>query len=53
MLNQLHIVPDVAISSGGLGLAALRYAESVAKAGAQVTLLTASNSAESLLQPSF
>jgi glycosyltransferase involved in cell wall biosynthesis len=53
MLNQLHIVPDVAVSSGGLGLAALRYAESVSQAGAKVTLLTTSCSTATLLRPTF
>lgn len=51
MLRQLHIVPDIAVSSGGLGLAALRYAEAVAQAGAQVTLLTTSLDSSTLLQP--
>lgn len=53
MIKQLHIVPDIAISSGGLGLAALRYAESVSKAGAEVTLLTMFHSTETLLRPTF
>lgn len=37
--NQLHIVADVTVTSGGEGLAALRYAESIARAGGVVTLL--------------
>jgi len=41
------------VSSGGLGLAALRYAESVSHAGAEVTLLTAARSDEALLRPAF
>ena len=38
VLKQLHVVGDISIRSGGLGLAALRYAQSVAKAGADVVL---------------
>lgn len=53
MLNQLHIVPDVAVSAGGLGLAALRFAESVSKAGARVTLLTTSSKTVTLLRPTL
>ena len=51
MLKQLHIVPDIALSSGGLGLAALRLAEAVAKAGAKVTLFSSSNGHQTLLKP--
>lgn len=51
MLRQLHIVPDIALSSGGLGLAALRFGEAVAKAGAHVTLFSASNPNQRLLKP--
>ena len=40
MQNQLHIVANAAVTSGGEGLAALRYAESVARAGCVVTLLS-------------
>lgn len=40
-MKQLHIVHDISIRSGGLGLAALRYAQAVAKAGASVTLFVA------------
>jgi len=52
MLKQLHIVPDIALSSGGLGLAALRFGEALAKAGARVTLFSASNENQALLIPS-
>lgn len=51
MLKQLHIVPDIALSSGGLGLAALRFGEAIAKAGASVTLFSASNPNHTLLKP--
>ncbi|NMM11435.1 MAG: glycosyltransferase [Polaromonas sp.] len=51
MLKLLHIVPDIALSSGGLGLAALRFGEAVAKAGARVTLFSASNGSQTLLKP--
>lgn len=40
MQNQLHIVANAAVTSGGEGLAALRYAESIARAGCVVTLLS-------------
>jgi glycosyltransferase involved in cell wall biosynthesis len=40
MQNQLHVVRDAAVTSGGEGLAALRYAESISKAGCLVTLLS-------------
>ncbi|GAO34784.1 group 1 glycosyl transferase [Sulfuricella sp. T08] len=40
MQNQLHIVANTAVTSGGEGLAALRYAESIARAGCVVTLLS-------------
>ncbi|HEY0665071.1 MAG TPA: glycosyltransferase [Gallionella sp.] len=40
MQNQLHIVANASIASGGEGLAAFRYAEAVARAGADVTLLS-------------
>lgn len=42
MGRQLHVVHDISVRSGGLGLAALRYSQSVAVAGADVTLLVAS-----------
>jgi glycosyltransferase involved in cell wall biosynthesis len=38
--NQLHLVADAAVTSGGEGLAALRYAESISKAGCSVFLLS-------------
>ena len=38
--NQLHIVANAAITSGGEGLAAVRYAESVAQAGCVVILFS-------------
>lgn len=50
VLKLLHVVPDIALSSGGLGLAALRLAEAVAKAGARVTLFSASNGDGALLK---
>lgn len=53
MLSQLHIVPNIAVSSGGLGLAALRYAEHVSRAGAKITLMTASCETDILLERSF
>ncbi|QXZ09312.1 glycosyltransferase [Comamonas sp. Y33R10-2] len=37
-MNQLHLVPSIAIDFGGLGVAALRYAQSLALAGSNVTL---------------
>jgi glycosyltransferase involved in cell wall biosynthesis len=40
MQNQLHVVANSAATSGGEGLAALRYAESVARAGGKVTLVS-------------
>lgn len=39
MQNQLHVVKSAAKTSGGEGLAALRYAQSVATAGGNVILL--------------
>lgn len=39
MQNQLHVVNSAATTSGGEGLAALRYAQSLAKAGCNVILL--------------
>ena len=51
MLKQLHFVPDIALSSGGLGLAALRFGEAVAKAGASVTLFSTSKPNQTLLKP--
>lgn len=40
MTNQLHIVASAAETSGGEGLAALRYAEAIGRAGCAVTLLS-------------
>ena len=37
-MNQLHIVQSIASDFGGLGLAALRYAQALALAGANVSL---------------
>ena len=51
MIKQLHIVTDLAISSGGLGLAALRYAEAVAQVGDVVNLLVAKPVASPELTP--
>jgi glycosyltransferase involved in cell wall biosynthesis len=47
-MKQLHIVHDISIRSGGLGLAALRFAQAVAKAGASVTLFVANRTADEL-----
>lgn len=47
-MKQLHIVHDISIRSGGLGLAALRYAQAVAKAGARVTLFVAVRTSDEL-----
>jgi len=38
--NQLHVVANAVPASGGEGLAALRYAQSIAHAGCVVTLLS-------------
>ncbi|MES2025537.1 MAG: glycosyltransferase [Pseudomonadota bacterium] len=40
MQNQLHVVANAAVTSGGEGLAALRYAESIAQSGCMVTFLS-------------
>lgn len=50
-MKQLHIVHDISIRSGGLGLAALRYAQAVAKAGASVTLFVAVRTSDELEVP--
>lgn len=50
-MNQLHIVHDISIRSGGLGLAALRYAQAVAKGGARVTLFVAVRTSDELELP--
>lgn len=41
ILKQVHVVSDISVLSGGLGLAALRFAHAVAKAGAEVILFVA------------
>lgn len=53
VVNQLHIVPDIAVSSGGRGLASLRYAEALSKAGANVTVLATSPHIDNLFKPTF
>lgn len=40
MQNQLHVVVNAASTSGGEGLAALRYAEAIAQAGERVFFLS-------------
>lgn len=40
MQNQLHLVANAAVTSGGEGLAAIRYAESISQAGCEVILLS-------------
>jgi len=40
MNNQLHVVASAETTSGGEGLAALRYAESICEAGCSVTLIS-------------
>lgn len=52
-MKQLHIVHDISIRSGGLGLAALRYAQAVAKAGACVTLFVAVRTSDELELPEY
>ncbi len=47
MQNQLHVVTSTAATSGGEGLAALRYAQAIASAGCMVTLLSRYISGES------
>lgn len=51
MQNQLHVVANAARTSGGEGLAALRYAESVAHAGGAITLLSKHLSGKSICIP--
>ena len=53
-MKQLHIVKSIALNSGGIGVASLRYAESLASAGVDVRLLALekSNSELSILSPS-
>ena len=47
-MNQLHIACDISIRSGGLGLAALRYAQALSKAGSKVTLFVANRTSDEL-----
>jgi glycosyltransferase involved in cell wall biosynthesis len=52
-MSQLHIVVDLSVRSGGQALAALQYAQSVALAGANVTLFVVNHTADLLaLEPS-
>lgn len=46
VLTQLHVVASAAATSGGEGLAALCYAQAIARAGCVVTLLSKSASGE-------
>lgn len=39
-VRQLHVVANAGLNSGGEGLAALRYAQAIGKAGGEVTLLS-------------
>lgn len=47
-MRLLYVVESISLSCGGLGLAALRHAESVAKAGAEVVLFVAERSDQEL-----
>ena len=47
-VKQLHIVHDISVRSGGLGLAAMRYAHSIAKAGARVVLFVVKRTSDEL-----
>lgn len=40
MQHQLHVVADTSLTSGGEGLASLKYAEYIARAGCHVTLIS-------------
>jgi len=53
MLNQLHIVPDIVVNSGGRAMAALRYAEALSRSGSHVTLFVASSPTEHSFKTSF
>jgi len=44
--NQLHLVANSSVTSGGEGLAALRYGESIARSGCVVTLVSKQISAK-------
>jgi glycosyltransferase involved in cell wall biosynthesis len=52
MLKQLHVVASASVSSGGEGLAALRYAQAQSSAGCMVTLLSRGTSREPVSMPS-
>ena len=52
MLKQLHVVASTAISSGGEGLAALRYAQALSSASCMVTLLSRGMSSKVVAIPS-
>ena len=47
-MKFLYVVQSISLDSGGLGLAALRHAESVAKAGAEVVLFVSERSEQEL-----
>ena len=47
-LRQLHVVRDISVRSGGLGLASLRYAQAVAQAGAFVNFFVAIRTSDEL-----
>lgn len=51
MQNQIHIVANVAATSGGEAVAAMRYAESVAGAGCAVTFLSRDGSGNHVSVP--
>lgn len=48
-MKQLHIVHSIATNAGGLGFAALRYAQAQAMAGADVTLYVAERNKSELI----
>jgi glycosyltransferase involved in cell wall biosynthesis len=52
MFKQLHVVASTAVSSGGEGLAALRYAQALSSSGCMVTLLSRGASNEEVSIPS-
>lgn len=47
-MRQLHIVQSIATDFGGLGLAALRYSQALAQAGADVSLYVLARSSQEL-----
>ncbi len=47
-MKQLHIVQSIASDFGGLGLAALRYAQAMARSGAKISLYVVERSKEEL-----